>query len=95
MPIRLIKQDRRLPKCGGKFAVARGPIVYCLESVDNSVNIMVVKVNRESLMPFFDLDLLDGTWIIKGTNEEGSPLVFIPYMLWANRGISSMTVFVS
>jgi hypothetical protein len=95
MPIRLIKQDRRLPKCGGKFVVARGPIVYCLESVDNSVDIMNVKVNQESLMPFFDPDLLDGTWVIKGIDVQGSPLVFIPYMLWANRGKSSMTVFVS
>ena len=95
MPIRLIKQDRRIPKCGGKFAVTRGPIVYCLESLDNSVDIMSVKVNPESLQPFFDTNVLNGTWVIRGMDVNDAPLVFIPYMLWANRGISSMTVFVS
>ncbi len=95
MPVRLIKQDRRLPKCGGKYALARGPIVYCLESVDNSADIMSVKVNPESLRPFFDSKALDGTWLIRGEDIHGEPLVFIPYMLWANRGKSSMTVFVN
>jgi DUF1680 family protein len=94
MPIRLIKQDKRLPKCGGKYALARGPIVYCLESVDNSADIMSVKVNAESLKPFFDSTLMDGTWVIRGEDIHGMPLVLIPYMLWANRGKSKMTVFV-
>ncbi|MRS03315.1 glycoside hydrolase family 127 protein [bacterium] len=94
MPIRLIKQDQHLPKCGGKFAVARGPIVYCLESIDHSFDIMFVKVKQESLQPVFAPDILDGTWVIRGENINGAPLVFIPYMLWANRGTSSMTVFV-
>jgi hypothetical protein len=95
MPIRLIKQDKRLAKCGGKYAVARGPIVYCLENVDNSVDIMSVKVSPESLQAVYDPILLDGTWTIQGTNEHGEAVTFIPYMLWANRGKSKMTVFVS
>lgn len=95
MPIRLIKQDQRLPKCGGKYAVARGPVVYCLESVDHAIDIMSVKAVPESLQPFFDPNLLEGTWVIRGEDVNGSPLVFIPYMLWANRGKSTMTVFVS
>jgi len=95
MPIRLIKQDKRLPKCGGKFALARGPIIYCLESVDNSADIMSVKVNPESLQPYFDSKMLDGTWVIRGEDIHGAPLIFIPYMLWANRGKSSMTMFIN
>jgi DUF1680 family protein len=94
MPIRLIKQDKRLPKCGGKYAVTRGPIVYCLESVDNSVDIMDVKVKRESLEPFFDQNVLEGTWMIRGEDGSDVTITFIPYMLWANRGESKMTVFV-
>lgn len=95
MPIRLIKQDHRIPKCGGKYTVARGPIVYCLESADNLLDIMSVKVKQESLQPFFDPSLLEGTWVIRGEDVNGVPLTFIPYMLWANRGDSKMTVFVS
>lgn len=95
MPIRLIKQDKRLPKCGGKFAVTRGPIVYCLESVDNSADIMNVKLKPESLQVELDPNLLEGTWVIRGADVNGEALTFIPYMLWANRGKSKMTVFVS
>jgi len=95
MPIRLIKQDQRLPKCGGKYAVVRGPIVYCLESVDNSADIMNVKVKPESLAVIFDAEVMDGTWVIRGEEVNGVAITFIPYMLWANRGRSHMTVFVS
>jgi DUF1680 family protein len=95
MPIRLIKQDQRLPKCGGKFAITRGPIVYCLESVDNSADIINVKIKPESLQTAFEPGVLDGTWLICGEDASGEALVFIPYMLWANRGKSRMTVFVS
>ena len=45
MPIRLIKQDKRIRGCGGKIAVTRGPIVYCLESIDNSEDIFNVLVD--------------------------------------------------
>jgi hypothetical protein len=55
---------------------------------------MSVKVKQESLQPVFDPDILDGIWVIHGEDVSGAPLVFIPYMLWANRGKSSMTVFV-
>ncbi|MBA4384681.1 MAG: hypothetical protein C0410_08090 [Anaerolinea sp.] len=95
MPIRLIKQDHRLPKCGGKYAVVRGPIVYCLESVDNSVDIMKVKLKPESLKAELEQNLLEGTWVIRGIDINGEALTLIPYMLWANRGKSKMTVFVS
>lgn len=95
MPIRLIKQDQRLPRCGGKVAVICGPIVYCLESVDNSADIMNVKLKPDSLQVELDPNLLDGTWVIHGVDINGECLTFIPYMLWANRGKSEMTVFVS
>ena len=95
MPIRLVKQDKRLPKCGQKYALTRGPIVYCLESVDNSVDIMNVKIIPESLKVVFDPNIMEGTWVIHGIEDKGERVTFIPYMLWANRGKSTMTVFIS
>ena len=45
-------------------ALSRGPLVYCLESVDNSLDLLSVTVNRESLKPVYDESLLGGIWKI-------------------------------
>jgi len=95
MPVRLLHQDKRIHGCGGKYAVARGPVVYCLESIDNKLDIFKVAVNPGRLQVVYNEALFGGTWQIKGTSIKGESLTFIPYMLWANRGPSQMTTFVS
>lgn len=95
MPIRFHRQDPRVPGCGGMLALSRGPLVYCLESVDNPGNIFDVHVQRESLVGAANPALLGGIRTITGGSTEGRPLTFIPYMLWGNRGPSRMTVFVN
>lgn len=80
----------------GQVAVTYGPHVYCLESVDNpKTNIFVEKLDPASLHTEFDGDLFDGITILCGQTIDGSPLTFIPYYLWANRGESKMTVYVN
>ena len=93
MPLRLHRQHKKVPGCGGMDALSRGPLVYCLESVDNPLDLFSVKVNRESLKPVYDESLLGGIWKILGETTDGKPLTFIPYMLWGNRGESQMNVF--
>ena len=93
MPLRLHRQHRKVPGCGGMDALSRGPLVYCLESVDNPLDLFSVKVNRESLEPVYDESLLGGIWKVTGTTPDGKPLTFIPYMLWGNRSASQMNVF--
>jgi DUF1680 family protein len=39
--------------------------------------------------------LLGGTKVITGKTTDGKNLTFIPYLLWANRGESQMTVWVN
>ena len=80
----------------GKVAVTRGPLVYCLESVDNpSVDIFTAQLDATSLRDEFVPDLLGGCVVIHGKTTDGVPLKFIPYFLWANRGESQMTVWVN
>jgi len=94
-PIRLLRQDRRLPGCGGTAAVTRGPLVYCLESVDNpGVDLFGVEIVPESLEFVYDAERPGGAGVLQGMSIRGERLTFIPYMLWANRGPSEMTVFV-
>ena len=93
MPLRLHRQHKKIPGCGGMDALSRGPLVYCLESVDNPLDLFPVTVMRDSLKPVYDESLLGGIWKIAGTTPDGAPLTFIPYMLWGNRGESQMNVF--
>lgn len=80
----------------GKVAITRGPLVYCLESVDNlDVDIFIAQLDPSSLRDEFVSVLLGGCVVIHGKTSDGKPLKFIPYFLWANRGESQMTVWVN
>lgn len=95
LPIRRYRQDARLPGCGGQLAFGRGPLLYCLESVDNpNLDIFDTQAAIETLHTEFSPDHLGGCTFLRGSTPSGQPLTFIPYLLWANRGPSQMTVFV-
>jgi len=93
MPLRFQRQHKRVPGCGSMDALSRGPLVYCLESVDNPLDLFPVTVKRDSLRPVYDDAMLGGVWKITGSTPDGKPLTFIPYMLWGNRSQSQMNVF--
>jgi DUF1680 family protein len=96
MPVRILHADARVRSVRGKSALARGPLVYCLESIDNpDVDIFSAEINSESVQTAFAPDLLGGIWQIKAETTAGLPVAFIPYHLWGNRGPSQMTVFVT
>jgi hypothetical protein len=95
MSIRLWQTHPKVKGQNGKAALSRGPLVYCLERVDNpDVDIFDVNLDARSLQAMFDESLLGGVVKITGKTKEGQPLTFIPYMLWGNRGESQMNVFV-
>ncbi len=80
----------------GKVAITRGPLVYCLESLDNSgVDIFTAQLDLTSLREEFVSDLLGGCVVIHGKTTDGKLLTLIPHFLWANRGASQMTVWVN
>ncbi|MEA3440015.1 MAG: glycoside hydrolase family 127 protein [Chloroflexota bacterium] len=80
----------------GKAALSRGPLLYCLESVDNpGVDIFNVQLDPKTLTAHFSRDHFGGVTLLRGRTLDGQRLLFIPYYLWANRGESQMTVFVN
>jgi uncharacterized protein len=96
MSIKLRRAHPRVKGHNGKVAVTRGPLVYCLESVDNAgVDIFTAELDPTSLCDEFVPDLMGGCVIIHAKTITGQPLKFIPYFLWANRGESQMTVWVN
>jgi uncharacterized protein len=87
------------PKVKGhqhKVALTRGPLVYCLESLDNpGLDIFSARLDPSSLQAEWDENLFRGITVLRGCATDGTSLTFIPYQLWANRGPSQMTVWVN
>ena len=83
----------------GKVALAKGPLVYCLESTDNPDS------RAEWLIPDsarldseYRADMLSGIDVIRISKDgqggdEADRLLAIPYYAWAHRGISKMSVW--
>ena len=96
MSIHLRHAHPKVKGHAGKVAVTRGPLVYCLESVDNpNVDIFTAQLDPDSLNDEFVPGLLGGCVVLHGKTTDGKSLKFIPYFLWANRGESQMTVWVN
>ncbi len=95
IPVVLQRAHPKVNSCRGKVAVTRGPLVYCLESVDHpGLDIFQATLDPGSLHPVFDQSLLGGIVKILGKTTKNAPFMFIPYFLWGNRGPSQMTVWV-
>jgi DUF1680 family protein len=102
-PIRVHHAPPQVRANRGRIAISKGPLVYCVESCDNpSINLFETAIAsadpsqvREIIAPNLPhypgelgpVSLLQGKW------ENGTPLMAIPYFLWANRGLSSMAVW--
>lgn len=94
--IRLRRAHPKVKGHAGKVAITRGPLVYCLESVDHShLDIFAAQLDPSSLRDEYMPDLLGGCVVIEGKTTDGKPLKFIPYFLWGNRGESQMTVWIN
>ncbi|MFH2038474.1 MAG: beta-L-arabinofuranosidase domain-containing protein [Chloroflexota bacterium] len=93
-----IKMCHAHPKVKGhqnKVALTRGPLVYCLENIDNpNVDIFNSVIDTSSVRSEFDETLLGGIIKIEARTKDGQAITFIPYHLWGNRGCSQMTVWV-
>lgn len=76
--------------CRGRVALTRGPLVYCLEDIDNpGMDVFEAGLGGDTPEAVFQPELLGGTEVL--TKGE---LTFIPYFLWGNRGPSKMNVWV-
>ena len=96
MSIKLRHAHPKVKGHQGKVAITRGPLAYCLESIDNpGVDIFEAKLDPSTLAETFVPDLLGGAMKITAKTTDGKALTFIPYHLWGNRGSSQMNVWVN
>lgn len=61
MPVNLISANPKVREDVGKAAVMRGPLVYCLEEVDNGSLLPALYVNEDAVFEYqFEAGILDG-----------------------------------
>lgn len=95
MPVTVRNAHPKVKSVRGKAALTRGPLVYCLESIDNSgLDLFQIRIGPLPVRAEFDPDLLDGIWVLQGETTQGQAFTAIPYSYWANRGESQMAVWV-
>jgi len=93
MPVEIVSADPRVKEDEGKRAVQRGPLVYCLEQIDNP-GIDNAKLSAStSFTENFDKDLLCGIMQIDASSDD-STLHFIPYYSWDNREAGKMKLWI-
>ena len=79
-----IKADEKVVADRGRVALRYGPLIYCIESVDQDVD--QVLAPDSPLTTEWKPDLLGGVVVIRGKYTSGKPLLAIPYYARANRG---------
>lgn len=108
MPIRSVLALDAVKANRGRVALQRGPVVYCLEAIDNenSVSDIVLPIGAE-LKSEHRADLLGGVTVLTGTAQrafrepDGSTslrptsLTAIPYYAWAHRELGEMAVWIA
>ncbi|HEX7447729.1 MAG TPA: beta-L-arabinofuranosidase domain-containing protein, partial [Pirellulales bacterium] len=105
MPVERVYADPHVKADVGRVALQRGPIVYCLEGVDNDGHVRNLCLPREAkLISEFQPDLLGGVAVVRGealrVTEDGDgrrsePAAFqaVPYSVWDNRAPGEMLVW--
>ncbi|MDB5085717.1 MAG: hypothetical protein JWN30_2603, partial [Bacilli bacterium] len=68
MPVERIYANPNVRENAGKVALQRGPVVYCLEEIDNEPNLPAISLPADAqLSVCFDDQLLGGIAVISGT----------------------------
>ncbi len=107
MPVERVQSLAKVKPNISRVALMRGPLVYCLEAVDNEGRVRNLVVPRDSTFTHqFKEHLLRGVTAVKGSalsvtaDENGKrdtklvDFTAIPYFAWANRGPGQMVVWI-
>ncbi len=105
--VRTIQSHSEIPTNQNRIALQAGPVVFCVESVDNlgyATNLLLD--GKQDFQLVYEKDLLGGVMTIHGQadallenakgkiDKQSIPFKAIPYYAWANRGASDMLVWI-
>lgn len=94
MPVEIVAADPHVKENLGKRAIQRGPLVYCMEEIDNPEYFDQIQLSPSTtFQTAFVSDILNGIKTIK-TNGRAQSATFIPYYAWDNRKAGKMRVWI-
>ena len=94
MPVEIVAADPHVKENFGKRAIQRGPLVYCMEEIDNPVYFDQIQLSPSTtFQTAFVSDILNGIKTIK-TNGRAQSATFSPYYAWDNRKAGKMRVWI-
>ena len=110
MAVRRVPANPQVQSQAGRMAVMRGPIVYCLEDVDNPCPIDQVAISDDATFQTeYQDDLLGGVTVLRTQGTQSGiieadgglsmranevELVMVPYFAWDNRAPGKMAVWI-
>ena len=94
MPVEIIEADPRVKENIGKRAVQRGPLVYCMEEVDNPEFDDLFLTLDSKFSSSFNDSLLNGITVIEAVTNSKT-IKLIPYYAWDNREPGQMKVWIN
>lgn len=108
MSVTIVKANRRVHENAGRVAVMRGPVVYCLEGIDNGADLKSVRLDTRNGFTLGESKFMlpsiravgyretesEELYMPYDNTEETVNLEFIPYYAFANRGDSDMIVWI-
>lgn len=109
MPVRTVVADEKVKEDSNRYAIQRGPLMFCAEwpDIQEGKVLDVLIAENPVFTTEYNEDVLSGTELIKtagyravtasdGTVSTGEPveLTLIPYHLWNNRGKGEMRVWI-
>ena len=110
MPVRRMRASMHTPNYAGRTAIVRGPLVYCMEEIDNGAELWNLELLPGEAMVEERPELLGGVQTIRLPGRRSASgealysdepptaqeveLTFVPYYAWGNRGRGEMSVWV-
>ena len=93
LPVRRVVSNRQVVENRGLVAVERGPILYCLEGIDNDGKALQRTLRDDANFSVkWTPDLLHGVNVLRAKQGK-EELTFVPYYAWAHRGVGEMAVW--
>lgn len=94
MPVKVVAADPRVKEDEGKRAIQRGPLVYCMEEVDNRSGFYEWHLDENTTFELANDSILPGDMKIIQAHNGDKTAVLIPYYAWDNREAGPMKVWI-
>ena len=92
MEPRIIRANENVEADRGMLCVERGPLVYCIEHPDNTINIKEAKISTDTQFKTGKTKIAGTPVTTLVTKDTG--LTLIPYYAWCHRGKGNMRVWI-